>query len=465
MPFLNTNGNKAALIIGINYIGMDGELNGCINDAKNIKHFLIDKCNYTELSIFMLTEETKLKPTKENILKAINNFVLFIKNNNIKEAWFSYSGHGSYEFSSKENDNQNESLVPLDYKESGCITDNELYKNLVKNIPLNCKLFSIVDACHSGTSLDLPFLYRLDKGIVQQSKSEKLANIIKISGCRDYQTSMDAHLLGEFQGALTTCFLKTINDLNFNFTCKQLIKQINNYIRGGDFEQIPTVSFTDEKLINEIVMGENNPYFEDCNVELSFKGDAWCHSETNWNLFSSNKGNFIFSENLNFYTRNETVKMQLNLQPGNYKLIFNDTYGDGGVNEGYIKDITNDKILKEIEFNNGNKKTIDFTVVNVKKSEEEHSISITVIGDRWSAYETNWNIVDNEKNELFDTDYNFSKEIYYTINTKLKEGSYKIKCKDTWGDGGMSGIIKKDNKIIKRFNFETSKLQFFDFRV
>ena len=70
MPFLNTNSNKAALVIGINYIGMEGELKGCINDTKNIKQFLKEKCGFSYLSIFLLTEETSLKPTKENILKA-----------------------------------------------------------------------------------------------------------------------------------------------------------------------------------------------------------------------------------------------------------------------------------------------------------------------------------------------------------------------------------------------------------
>ena len=40
MSFLGTDGNKLALIIGINYTGMNGELNGCINDTKSIANFL-----------------------------------------------------------------------------------------------------------------------------------------------------------------------------------------------------------------------------------------------------------------------------------------------------------------------------------------------------------------------------------------------------------------------------------------
>ena len=40
-------------------------------------------------------------------------------------------------------------------------------------------------------------------------------------------------------------------------------------------------------------------------------------------------------------------------------LHFSDYYGNYSNN---IKDITNDKILKEIEFNNGTNKTIDFNI-------------------------------------------------------------------------------------------------------
>jgi hypothetical protein len=36
-------GRKKALCIGINYAGTDAALRGCINDAKNMKQFLIRK--------------------------------------------------------------------------------------------------------------------------------------------------------------------------------------------------------------------------------------------------------------------------------------------------------------------------------------------------------------------------------------------------------------------------------------
>ena len=37
---------KRALLIGINYRNSNAQLNGCINDIKNIREILINNCNY-----------------------------------------------------------------------------------------------------------------------------------------------------------------------------------------------------------------------------------------------------------------------------------------------------------------------------------------------------------------------------------------------------------------------------------
>jgi hypothetical protein len=41
--YLQCTGRNKALCIGINYFGQEGELRGCINDANNMKAFLIRK--------------------------------------------------------------------------------------------------------------------------------------------------------------------------------------------------------------------------------------------------------------------------------------------------------------------------------------------------------------------------------------------------------------------------------------
>ena len=466
MPLLNKTVNKCALLIGICYNGSDNQLRGCINDTKNLKDFLINSCGYKNDEILLLTDDTENKPTKDNILKYIELFVNYINNNNVKEAWFSYSGHGHFVESSEESDSKDECFVPLDYSENGGVTDNMLYTKLIKNIPLTCSLFSIIDACHSGTSLDLPYVYRFDKGIVQQKPPELLANIIKISGCRDHQTSMDSYINGSFQGALTACFLKSVKDLEYNFTCFQLIRQIKSYIYGGNYKQIPTLSFSNEELLHNTVMGSANPVFNNCNVELCLEGDDWCDQETEWNIYHLEKNKRLFENNLKFYKRNEKVKIQLNLENGRQLLTLSDAYGDGGLTSGYLKYLNNHKIIKEFDFTDGFNKSIDFTI-NDKDSrvidDTEYLVKINVVGDKYSAYETSWNILNLDGTPVFKEDKNFSDNSKYTVELKLKAGEYKIKCMDDWGDGGMSGKVLHAGKEIMSFNFNKNKLNFYNF--
>ena len=49
----NCQGNKKALLIGINYFGTGGELRGCVNDVNNIKS-LIRSRGFTEDQYHML---------------------------------------------------------------------------------------------------------------------------------------------------------------------------------------------------------------------------------------------------------------------------------------------------------------------------------------------------------------------------------------------------------------------------
>ena len=76
MSFLNTQHQKCGLVIGINYEN-DGQakLNGCIEDTVNISQFLKEKCGYAEDNIELLTDNTTLKPTRQNIINSIEGMV------------------------------------------------------------------------------------------------------------------------------------------------------------------------------------------------------------------------------------------------------------------------------------------------------------------------------------------------------------------------------------------------------
>lgn len=78
---------------------------------------------------------------------------------------FHYSGHGSRQrnYNGDEVDGYDETLCPLDFETQGMIVDDEINATIVKPLIRGVKLHAIIDACHSGTVLDLPFLCRMNR--------------------------------------------------------------------------------------------------------------------------------------------------------------------------------------------------------------------------------------------------------------------------------------------------------------
>lgn len=232
---------KSALLIGINYIGSDLELNGCINDVHNIKKLLL-KSGYDEDDITIITDETEYKPTRKNILRCI--LELIITGN--KELFLHYSGHGSYvsDLDGDERDGNDECLVPLDYEESGMISDDEI-RGILQLLSKDQKMFVLMDCCHSGSNMDLAYnLYqrygRDDFIMVCDSKLRKTqGQVIMISGCQDHQYSSDALIKGEFAGAMTASFLEVYRR---GIRYGSLITKMRDHLKKENFDQIPNLS-------------------------------------------------------------------------------------------------------------------------------------------------------------------------------------------------------------------------------
>lgn len=475
MVFLNSGNSKLALVIGINYNDSStAKLNGCINDTYKIIDFLKFKCGYQDDNIVCLTDDTDIKPTKNNILNSIREFVEKAQSGNFKELWFSYSGHGSYisAYAAEETDGQDEALVPLDYKDNGLISDNDIYSQLVEPLPSDCCLFSIVDACHSGTSLDLPFVYRVDGGLQKNNNNTPQANVIKLSGCRDNQTSADAYINNKFQGALTFTFIKTLNDLNFNLTPRQLAKRVKSYLNNNKFNQIPTITLSRDSTLDELIIGSNN---NERNINIFMEGDSWCRDESSWNIYSVDENKLIYQENKRFYINNEKVNYPLYLVDGTYILIFHDTYGDGGV-KGNIKFLNSGVKIKEFYFNSGSYKSLEFKIDNKNDVEPVNvikNIDYEVSCDYYGIQESSWNVVDNLNNNIFNNDNKFStsNEII-KLSGKINSGNYRLKLIDTYGDGGISAKIKIDGVEVLNYqwmnmdwNNTNGYLKFIDFSV
>eukprot|EP01129_Flabellula_baltica_P015999 TRINITY_DN8340_c0_g1_i1.p1 TRINITY_DN8340_c0_g1~~TRINITY_DN8340_c0_g1_i1.p1 ORF type:complete len:401 (-),score=91.32 TRINITY_DN8340_c0_g1_i1:12-1214(-) len=243
-------GKKKALMTGILYKGRSDELSGCANDVLNMKEYILTR-GYTEENITILSDgiEGAIFPSKNNFIRELEAFLSDIEDGD--EIFLYYSGHGGQEADQNgdEDDGFDEVICLLteDGKHIDTLTD-DILSDYVHSIPIGAKLVSIMDCCHSGSILDLPYqrkvegtilqsAYRFLKGIAGQREKRnrlKLRNerdIVLFSGCKDRQESTDAQISEtESQGALTYVMLQILNqsrengyELTFRDTLQNLL--------------------------------------------------------------------------------------------------------------------------------------------------------------------------------------------------------------------------------------------------
>lgn len=253
---------KRAFLVGINYLGTENQLGGCINDVFDMKEILVKYYNYDEKNILIMTDLTEYKPTKENIIKGFrwllskNTEDQFEKSYDIFSPeekviyFFQFSGHGSqvYDKNNDEKDHMDETIYTLDGK---MIEDDEMRINLVNNINENCKLYSVIDACHSGTDFDLCNTTFIKHGMIKKychtdyyDYKETQGNVILISGCKDNQTSADVTVDHKKQGALTYSLIEVLKENNYDINYHDLMLKMDELIRVKKLSsQSPCISF------------------------------------------------------------------------------------------------------------------------------------------------------------------------------------------------------------------------------
>lgn len=253
--------NKA-LLIGINYVGTNNRLNGCINDVKNVHKYIgerfesvrdVKDMNETygkkkdEMVVLTLTDETEMRPTKDNILKAIDWLVKDSAPGDLR--FLHYSGHGSnvMDRTSEEKDNRDECICPVDCDKEGMIIDDVLRVRLVDPLPAGVRLRCIFDCCHAGTMLDIPYCYTQTvftrKYKMQHDKTYKDSNadVVCWSGCLDNQTSADAYWNGAFAGALTAGLLEILREKT-NHTYESVFSKLTNSLAQKQYTQKPQLT-------------------------------------------------------------------------------------------------------------------------------------------------------------------------------------------------------------------------------
>jgi hypothetical protein len=140
-------------------------LGGCINDVKNVRQFIVERYGFptSRDSMVILTDEghedSAHRPTKENIVRWMRWLVADARAGD--SLFLHYSGHGGQtpDKDGDEIDGMDETILPVDYEKTGQIVDDDMHEILVKHLKPGVRLTVIFDSCHSGTALDLPYVY------------------------------------------------------------------------------------------------------------------------------------------------------------------------------------------------------------------------------------------------------------------------------------------------------------------
>lgn len=210
---------KFALIVGVNKYATPGmDLSGCVNDANNIKQFLLECCGFEEDGIKMLLDN---QATKKNILGHLSWLVSGRKAGD--ELFYYHSGHGTQvvDVSGDEADQLDEVLVSHDFDWNNPLLDDEVAA-VFKKLPQGAFLSMICDTCHSGSmSKDIVRNIAMPKEMAKKINGRDLKinkfglkqkgtspqRHILLSGCKDNQTSSETMIAGMRQGLLTYTFI------------------------------------------------------------------------------------------------------------------------------------------------------------------------------------------------------------------------------------------------------------------
>lgn len=216
---------KEAVLFGLNYDRTPNALRGCCNDARELANVLKEKFGFQ--SAWVIVDEDPMDKvqwcTRAGIERALNMLAQRSWDAPLDVAFLSFSGHGMnvWDISGDEADGLDEGLCPIDFRSSGLVLDDNINLILQKFNPAT-RVYIVVDACHSGTILDLPCHFTVKQLASSSTPSHVInssmapeqprADIVGFSGCRDDQTSADAYDTErkQFGGALTSALLDTL---------------------------------------------------------------------------------------------------------------------------------------------------------------------------------------------------------------------------------------------------------------
>ncbi|KAH8981558.1 caspase domain-containing protein [Lactarius hatsudake] len=237
-------GQRKAVLVGINYATHPDprfRLRWGVHDAREMARFLRKHFGFERNNIRVLTDDQHDRPwdlpTEANIRAAMSWLVEGAQPGD--SLFFYFSGHATQakDTNRDERDGRDECMCAMDYMGSaqfpispttpGIIVDDDINSIMVQPLQQGCRLTAVLDCCHSGTLLDLPFIYDSHGGlksldnlsIVEQKSSS--ADVISLSACKDSENAYEVLAEG---GALRKAFIEYMTNSGSNGSCFDVIR-------------------------------------------------------------------------------------------------------------------------------------------------------------------------------------------------------------------------------------------------
>lgn len=239
----------AALLIGVNYVkDKTCRLNGCWNDAMMMYSLLTSTYAFPleDIKLVLDNDTSADKCSKANIIISLLELSKQSWAESLDKVVISYSGHGTYipDRNGDEADGRDECLCPSDFRTAGLIKDDDILC-ILRTFNPKTRIFLLVDCCHSGTILDLPFTVGTSSATPNVTNRDIEQSIVVVSGCIDSQTAAETYdsKMQKFGGVLTSSLVHILSS-DSKTGIFDLHRELSETIKEAGYSQIPVVSFS-----------------------------------------------------------------------------------------------------------------------------------------------------------------------------------------------------------------------------
>lgn len=273
---MKQEGNKQALLVGINDYGGVADLRGCLNDVTNMRNILKHLYGFSNDQTRVLTDQ---RATRDNILLRLDKMVKTARYGDLLV--FHFSGHGSQIRDRDDDelrDHMDELICPYDMDWDGVFITDDMLGEILDELPEGVTMEVILDCCHSGTGTRYDQLGRPEElgplyPVINRYLSPPLdiacrfedeahwfetkrafredqrivRNHVLWAGCKDHQTSADAYIDGSYNGAFTYYFCKHIRKCDMGRTRKELHERVVHSLKHHQFFQTPQLECTQNR--------------------------------------------------------------------------------------------------------------------------------------------------------------------------------------------------------------------------